>query len=155
MVYYWHFHWLVLFPLLLWMCQRYFIFLPIVSANVMSLFILHACCATIAPHGDQLLLMNNPRPCSFWNMSQVLGQWSPVALFRSCWYRFHFWLGKCHSQTTTKSLPKGFNTDEPCCMCLLKKWSDPWHFVRAWFPHHFRVVYVTYDQWILMCVENA
>lgn len=33
----------------------------------------------------------------------------------------HFWLGKCHSTTTTKSLPRGFNTDEPSCMCLFKK----------------------------------
>ena len=65
------------------------IFLPMFSASIMLLFILQkdpTCCVTIAPHGDQLLLMNNPRPCRLWNVSQVLGQWSPVALFWSCLY---------------------------------------------------------------------
>lgn len=80
-----------------------------------------ACCVAISPHGDQLLLMNKPRPYGLWNVSQVLGQWPPTALFWSCWFWFYFWLGKSHLQTTTKSLPRRFDTDERECMHLFDR----------------------------------
>lgn len=40
---------------------------------------------------------------SYWGMplsqkvSRISDEWSPVALFGSCWYPFHCWLDKCHS----------------------------------------------------------
>lgn len=40
---------------------------------------------------------------SYWGMPlsqrvpRISDEWSPVALFGSCWYPFHCWLDKCHS----------------------------------------------------------
>lgn len=58
----------------------------------------HACCVMTETCGENLLLMNAPKPGGLQDIRWVLGRWSPVALFGSCWYPFHCWLDKCHSR---------------------------------------------------------
>lgn len=141
MIYYWqYFHWVVLFRLLLWIFLSFYISSnAFCKTNIIAHFAKRpsqACCVTIAPQGDQVLLMNNPRLCSLWNRSQVLGQWSPVALFWSCWYWFLFWLGKCHSKQQQSPCLEDLTQMNLVVCIFLKEQSDPLTFCYLEFDFH-------------------